>query len=220
LYVIPACSGTTTRNEAGCYSGVGWARFAVPTENEYKLPPASTRDSRAGGRTAPVCRNGRVHERKGEMKDCVVVVVLVLAVCLGAGSAERVGAFGAAREEEGLSGSNHGVAPIEVAQAGLSGTGAGFKEVAAIIQKYQCTVCHIGAEPRDGLRLDSYDNIMKGSEDGPVVVPGAPEKSELVLRVNGSKEPRMPMAGPPWLNDQELKTLESWVKTGAKGPQS
>jgi hypothetical protein len=53
-----------------------------------------------------------------------------------------------------------------------------------------------------------------------VVVPGAPEKSELVLRVNGSKEPRMPMSGPPWLNDQELKILESWIKTGARGPQS
>jgi hypothetical protein len=53
-----------------------------------------------------------------------------------------------------------------------------------------------------------------------VVVPGDPEKSALVLRVMGAKEPRMPMTGPPWLSDEEVKILESWIKDGAKGPTS
>lgn len=109
---------------------------------------------------------------------------------------------------------------ILLAQAGAPTSGGTFTEVAAIMEKYHCTVCHAGAAPRDGLRLDSYDNVMKGSKGGPVVVPGKPEKSELVLRVNGRKEPRMPMAGPPWLSNDEIKTIESWIAAGAKGPQN
>lgn len=107
-----------------------------------------------------------------------------------------------------------------LAQAGSSAGGATFTDVAVIMEKYHCTVCHAGTAPRDGLRLDSYDNVMKGSKGGPVVVPGKPENSELVLRVRGSKEPRMPMAGPPWLSDEEVKAIESWISAGAKGPQN
>ncbi len=154
------------------------------------------------------------------MKSFFAVALLLLAAGVGLGGDGRVGASASPEGVEPAVLSKDSIGIVEVAQAGQSGTDVGFKDVAAIIQKYQCTVCHVGAKPRDGLRLDSYENIMKGSEDGPVVVPGAPEKSELVLRVNGAKEPRMPMTGPPWLNDQELKTLESWIKAGAKGPKS
>lgn len=58
---------------------------------------------------------------------------------------------------------------------------------------------------------------MKGSRNGPVVVPGAPERSELVLRVNGSREPRMPIDGPPWLTDEAVIVLENWIAAGASG---
>jgi hypothetical protein len=109
---------------------------------------------------------------------------------------------------------------VRLAQAAKGGAEAGFSDVAAIIEKYHCTVCHAGAAPRDGLRLDSYEYIMKGGDDGPVVIAGSPAKSELVLRVKGAKEPRMPMAGPPWLSDDEVKTLENWIAAGAKGPKS
>lgn len=50
-----------------------------------------------------------------------------------------------------------------------------------------------------------------------MVVPGAPERSELVLRVNGSREPRMPIDGPPWLTDEAVIVLENWIAAGASG---
>ena len=92
-----------------------------------------------------------------------------------------------------------------------------FEEVAAILNQYNCRMCHMGEEARKGLRLDTYENLMKGSRNGPVVVPGAPEKSELILRVNGSREPRMPIGGPPWLTDEAVKVLGSWIAAGAMG---
>ncbi len=154
------------------------------------------------------------------MKNIVVIALLLLAAGVGLGEA---GSSGVPVPSEGLEPaalSKVDVVNIQVAQAGQGAGGGTFKEVEAIIQKYHCTVCHVGAEPRGGLRLDSYDSIMKGSKDGPVVVPGVPEKSELLLRVMGAKDPRMPMTGPPWLSDDEVKILENWIKDGAKGPKS
>lgn len=91
-----------------------------------------------------------------------------------------------------------------------------FEKVAAVLDQYNCKMCHRGAEPREGLRLDSYENLMKGSKDGPVVIPGDPGKSELILRVKGSREPRMPIGGPPWLTDEAVKVLEDWIAAGAR----
>lgn len=154
------------------------------------------------------------------MKNFTVVVLLLLAVFLEMGMA---GSDSTLAVGDGLAPPSQvstGSGPLRLAQGGQDGAGASFADVAAIIEKYHCTVCHVGAEPREGLRLDSYDNIMKGSKDSPVVVPGAPSKSELVQRVKGAKEPRMPMAGPPWLTEDEVKTLERWIAAGAKGPKS
>jgi uncharacterized membrane protein len=154
------------------------------------------------------------------MKSIFVVALLLLTAGVGLGVDGRVGASASSGGAEPAVLTRDSVGSIQVAQGGQGAADVNFKDVAAILERYHCTVCHVGAEPRDGLRLDSYDNIMKGSEDGPVVLPGAPEKSELLLRVKGAKEPRMPINGPPWLSDDEVKVLESWIKAGAKGPSS
>ena len=90
-----------------------------------------------------------------------------------------------------------------------------YADIAGIIAKYNCTVCHGATEPRDGLSLDTYKGIMKGGKDGPVLKPGDPDKSELVHRIKGTKEPRMPFTGPPWLSDDEVDMVVRWIKAGA-----
>jgi hypothetical protein len=90
-----------------------------------------------------------------------------------------------------------------------------YVDIAGIIAKYNCTVCHGATDPRDGLSLDTYKGIMKGGKDGPVVRPGDPDKSELVGRIKGTKEPRMPFTGPPWLSADEIDTVVRWIKAGA-----
>ena len=90
-----------------------------------------------------------------------------------------------------------------------------YAEVDAIFAKYHCTVCHGGADPRAGLNLESYARLLKGGKSGPVVIPGDPGKSELVRRLKGLSEPRMPYTGPPWLTDEETGTIEAWIAAGA-----
>ncbi|HEX6362875.1 MAG TPA: c-type cytochrome domain-containing protein [Albitalea sp.] len=89
-----------------------------------------------------------------------------------------------------------------------------FGEVSAILAE-RCIVCHQGEAAPLGLRLDSYAGVMRGSGRGPVVRPKDAPASELVRRVRGESQPRMPLTGPPWLTDGQIATLEQWIAAGA-----
>ncbi|HOV85105.1 MAG TPA: hypothetical protein PLM79_02010 [Syntrophobacteraceae bacterium] len=124
-----------------------------------------------------------------------------------------------AREDGGsLSGSVPGslpdLSPTEV-MAQTATPGPSFAEVAAIFKKYHCTVCHGGASPSRGLSLDNREGVLKGGKKGPVVIPGEPGKSELLKRIRGVSEPRMPYDGPPWLTEAEGAVIEGWIASGA-----
>lgn len=92
-----------------------------------------------------------------------------------------------------------------------------FTAVAAIFDE-RCTVCHSGAAAALGLRLDSYEHVMAGSEDGAVVAPGDPDGSELVRRLEGASLPRMPLTGPPFLDEAQIQVVRDWIEVGAPGP--
>jgi uncharacterized membrane protein len=101
-------------------------------------------------------------------------------------------------------------------QAAQPATGAPtFSQVSAILTD-SCTLCHAPPSPAGGLRLDGYAGLMKGGKSGPAVVPGDPEKSEIIRRLRGLSEPRMPISGPPWLADDKIALIEQWIKAGAK----
>lgn len=88
------------------------------------------------------------------------------------------------------------------------------RDIAPIFQE-RCVKCHAGSGAPRGLHLDTYENVMKGSEFRPVVVPGDPEASELVRRIRGDSTPRMPFDGPPFLSDEQINTIIEWIKEGA-----
>ena len=91
----------------------------------------------------------------------------------------------------------------------------GFDTIAPILAD-KCVVCHSGQTPAAGLRLDSFEAVLKGSARGPVVQSGSPETSELIRRIKGISQPRMPMAGPPYLPDTEVAAIENWITGGLK----
>jgi cytochrome c5 len=97
-----------------------------------------------------------------------------------------------------------------------AGSAPGYADVNRVITKHLCTVCHGGSEPRAGLSLDDYKSMMKGAKSGPVIIPGKPADSEIVRRLKGTSEPRMPSGGPPWLSDEEMSLIEEWIRAGAK----
>jgi mono/diheme cytochrome c family protein len=84
----------------------------------------------------------------------------------------------------------------------------------------RCVMCHSGEGAPLGLRLDSHENALKGSENGPVIFPGDPDKSPLMHRLTGKAEPRMPMTGPPYLDDAVIAMIGAWIKAGGKGAES
>jgi mono/diheme cytochrome c family protein len=85
-------------------------------------------------------------------------------------------------------------------------------DVLPILQA-SCVGCHGQA---GGLSLESHDSVLAGAEGGPVIVGGDPDASDLVLYVDGTKEPRMPKGADP-LTDEQIGTIRTWILQGAAG---
>jgi hypothetical protein len=83
----------------------------------------------------------------------------------------------------------------------------------------RCAGCH-GAKKREaGLRLDLADGIRAGGDSGPVVIPGKPDESPLILAVRRHPDvSAMPPDHP--LAERERAALETWVAKGAALPPS
>jgi len=94
-----------------------------------------------------------------------------------------------------------------------------WDKVNPVFQEH-CVMCHSGDGAPLGLQLDSHANALKGSENGPVIFPGDPDKSPLMHRLTGKAEPRMPLTGPPYLDDAVIAMIGAWIKAGAKGVES
>ncbi len=80
-----------------------------------------------------------------------------------------------------------------------------------------CVGCHGPEKTKAKLRLDSYPAILKGSENGPVLIPGKPGESEIIkrLRLPLATDDHMPPEGKPQPGAADLALLEWWIAAGA-----
>jgi uncharacterized membrane protein len=80
-----------------------------------------------------------------------------------------------------------------------------------------CVACHGEAKVKGHLRLDSYDRLMRGGEDGAVVIPGMPERSTLYKRITLPPDDKhfMPSEGKPPLKAEEIAWIKAWIAQGA-----
>lgn len=85
-----------------------------------------------------------------------------------------------------------------------------------IIMKADCVSCHNDARHPEAVNLSTYKKLMKSGEHGPIVIPGHPEKSNLLLYINGQKQPRMPFGRPP-LSKHDISLISDWIRAGAHG---
>jgi hypothetical protein len=91
------------------------------------------------------------------------------------------------------------------------------EEIAPIFRGY-CVSCHQpGGEgyKTSGLDLTSYDGLMKGTKFGPMVVPGKPDLSNLMVLIKGQAKIRMPLGHKP-LPNQLVNNIWKWIFEGAK----
>ena len=94
-----------------------------------------------------------------------------------------------------------------------------FAEKIRPILAARCYQCHGPETQQNGLRLDSLAGILKGSDNGHIVVPGHSDQSRLIRRLMAQERPQMPYGGPP-LSDSQIKLVRQWIDEGAPGPDS
>ncbi|MCX8489092.1 MAG: hypothetical protein ORN22_08300, partial [Opitutales bacterium] len=93
------------------------------------------------------------------------------------------------------------------------------KEVRPVLAD-NCYKCHGPKKQKSSLRLDSRELILKGGEVGPVVVPGKPEASRLILAIKHTKAKdveAMPSADEK-ISPKAIAALTEWVRQGLPWP--
>ena len=93
-------------------------------------------------------------------------------------------------------------------------------DVAPILDKH-CKSCHMPGQAGyvvSGFELGGYEALMKGTQFGPVVLPGDPLTSVLVMLIEGRVDPsiKMPHGDAQPLSEADILTIRNWVEQGAK----
>ena len=94
------------------------------------------------------------------------------------------------------------------------------KDVVPVLDKH-CKACHVPGQPGyvvSGFELGSYETLMRGTQFGPVVLPGDPLTSVLVMLIEGRVDPslKMPHGGASTPSQDEILTIRRWVEQGAR----
>jgi hypothetical protein len=79
-----------------------------------------------------------------------------------------------------------------------------------------CYSCHGPEKQRGDLRVDGLAHLLKGTDQGPALLPGQPEKSRLIHVLQYQGEIKMPPKGK--LPEPVLNDIAAWVKMGAPWP--
>jgi hypothetical protein len=87
------------------------------------------------------------------------------------------------------------------------------RDVMPTLGRY-CESCHGMREQHGGLRLDNYDNLMRGGDSGPAVIPGDAKKSLLLAKIEHRDRPSMPPR--KWLPKAAIARIRAWVAAGAQ----
>ena len=88
-----------------------------------------------------------------------------------------------------------------------------FNADIAPILTSQCAIaeCHVVDGPHD-IDLRTYDTLMKGGDEGAIVIVGDARESEIVEEI---AEGKMPPEGPP-LDAAQIQLIIDWINEGAK----
>jgi WD40 repeat protein len=98
-----------------------------------------------------------------------------------------------------------------------------YTAVDTIFSKY-CLDCHSSKDPDAKLVLEDFDSLIKGGQDGPVIVPANSGASLLVRMVEGTlvKDGKTRVMPPgkkrKKLDPGEIAAIKMWIDAGARGP--
>src|SRR5262245_11254947 len=72
-----------------------------------------------------------------------------------------------------------------------------------------CVKCHGPLEQKSGLELDNLEAVMKGGDEGAVVIAGKPEQSRLYKYLAPDSDPHMPPK--KQLTDAQRELVREWI---------
>ena len=84
------------------------------------------------------------------------------------------------------------------------------KDVRPILES-RCKKCHMGEHVSEGLDMNTYESLLKGSQNGPVINPGNAGDSLLVQKIMKGE---MPKRGPK-LTPVQIQIITDWINAGA-----
>jgi uncharacterized membrane protein len=83
-------------------------------------------------------------------------------------------------------------------------------DVQPILER-RCTKCHGGEFPSEGLKLESYESLMAGSQNGGVIIVGDANNSLIIQKLESGE---MPKRG-QHLTTEQIELIRQWINEGA-----
>ncbi|GAB3175833.1 c-type cytochrome domain-containing protein [Telluribacter humicola] len=92
-----------------------------------------------------------------------------------------------------------------------------YKDIVQPILNTRCVQCHSATKQKGDLRMDSFDRLLKGGENGPALVVGKSTDSEMLKRclLPLEDDNHMPPKGKTQLTEQQIALLSWWIDQGA-----
>ena len=90
--------------------------------------------------------------------------------------------------------------------------GTSVSRKAMELLKAECFACHNEEKKKGGLILTSREALLKGNDEGAVVVPGKPDSSRLARALLADSDPHMPPK--KQLTDAQIRIIRDWIKGG------
>jgi mono/diheme cytochrome c family protein/uncharacterized membrane protein len=92
-----------------------------------------------------------------------------------------------------------------------------YADVVQPLLQSRCYSCHGAKKQKGKLRMDSPEFLLKGGEDGEIIVPGKGDASELIKRLllPVEDEDHMPPKQKPQLKEKQIALLHWWIEQGA-----
>ena len=113
-----------------------------------------------------------------------------------------------------------GIFPVLLSACGGEATVSFSQDVKPILDK-NCMQCHSpggAGELTSGFNMSTYEDLMKGTNNGPMVVAGDVEGSNLLVLMEGRADPSisMPHGSNKPVAARDIDTIRSWIRQGAK----
>jgi len=98
----------------------------------------------------------------------------------------------------------------------------GFEAVVHPVLEARCGARHNPEKYKGGLSMDTYEQLMSGGRNGPVIVAGDATLSPLITRMllPRAHDDHMPPASKPQPHTDEIELLRRWVDAGAPGAET